>query len=230
MNRCEHSSATPSDKALLKQLYLNDILSAKRTAALDRIMAAFHSGYSIPEIYMDIFQESLHEVGRLWETNRIGVAEEHVATAITQFIMSNLYQHLETADARRGRLVITGIQGELHQVGSNMVSDVLEADGWDVVFLGSDVSPESAIEAVRRHHADVLGISATLARNIPVVVDLVDRVKQEFGLGAPGILLGGGAFHNFSELPRELEGCIFARDLREAVEMMRKINIGGNGE
>jgi MerR family transcriptional regulator, light-induced transcriptional regulator len=43
--------------------------------------------------------------------------------------MSNLYQHLEISDNARGRLVVTGVQGELHQEGANMVSDALEADG-----------------------------------------------------------------------------------------------------
>ena len=91
-------------------------------------MDAFRSGYAITDIYLDVFQESLYEIGRLWETNRIGVAEEHMGTAITQFIMANLYQYLEKSGVSRGRLVVTGIEGELHQVGANMISDILEAD------------------------------------------------------------------------------------------------------
>ncbi len=116
------------DKTVLQSAYLADLLSLRRGAALDRVMDAFRSGYAITDIYLDVFQESLYEIGRLWETNRIGVAEEHMGTAITQFIMANLYQYLEKSGVSRGRLVVTGIEGELHQVGANMISDILEAD------------------------------------------------------------------------------------------------------
>lgn len=228
----EHDSVltAPTDKTVLKQDYLKDLLAARRTDALERVMAAFRNGYPIPDIYMDIFQESLYEIGHLWESNLISVADEHMGTAITQFIMSNLYQHLEIADIKRGRIVITGIQGELHQVGANMVSDVLEADGWNVMFLGTDVPPEHVIRSIQQHRAHILGISATMFINIPVVVNLVDRVKQEFGARAPQILLGGGAFGSHGKLPHELEGCMFARNLRDALELTRSIIIQGDDE
>jgi methanogenic corrinoid protein MtbC1 len=152
--------------------YLQALLSGKRKSALDMIMAAHDGGYPIHGIYLDIFQETLYEVGRLWESNRITVADEHMATAITQFIMSNLYQHLEVADTQRGRLVMTGIAGELHQVGANMIADVMESDGWDVIFLGTNAPLEGVIESLRHHKADLLGISSTMAFNIPQVIEL----------------------------------------------------------
>jgi methanogenic corrinoid protein MtbC1 len=219
-----------TDKSVLKKGYLGDLLAAKRKAALERIMAAFRNGYPIPDIYVDIFQQSLYEIGQLWETNRISVADEHMGTAITQFIMANLYQHLEMADTERGRLVITGVQGELHQVGANMVSDILEADGWDVMFLGTNVPPENVIQSIRQHRADLLGISVTLLMNIPAVITLVSMVKQEFGDRTLRILLGGSAISSLLELPRELEGCMLARDLREARELTRTIVRNGDTE
>lgn len=217
--------ATPAypDKALLRRAYLGDLLAARRKDALERIMAAFHDGCPIPDLYLDVFQEALYEIGRLWETNRISVADEHIATTITQFIMSNLYQHLEVAETRRGRLVVVGIQGEMHQVGANMVSDVLEADGWEVLFLGANVPPEDVVAAVRKQGADLLGISATLAANLPRVVELAGRVGRELGDRAPGILLGGGAFRGVRPLPEGLEGALLARDLREALDLTRSL-------
>lgn len=214
-------ATAPPDRALLKQEYLQDILAAKRTTALERILTAYRSGYPIVDIYVDIFQESLYEIGHLWEGNRISVADEHMGTAITQFIMSNLYQHLETTDGKRGRIVITGVKGELHQVGANMVADVLETDGWDVMFLGTNVAPESVIQSIQQHRADLLGISATLVMNVPAVVALVGMVRQMLGDGAPRILLGGGAVSGLSELPRELDGCMLARDLRDVLKLTR---------
>lgn len=212
------------DATRLQQEYLQEILAARWKDAAGKIMDAFHSGYSIADIYMDVFQESLYTIGCLWESNKISVADEHMGTAITQFIMSKLYEHLKMSDVRRGRLVVTGVQGEMHQVGAHMVADVLEADGWDVLFLGANVPPEKVIRAVREHEADILGISATLFVNLPTVIHLVDAVRREVGPGAPRILLGGKAFGDIQELPAGLEGCMLARDLREAVDLTRTIS------
>ena len=204
----------------LRKEYLREILAGKRKSALEIIMDAYRGGYPIPDIYMDIFQEALYEIGRLWETNQITVADEHMGTAITQYVMSNMYQHLEIADLQRGKLVMTGVQGELHQVGANMVADVLEADGWDVMFLGTNVPAEGVIQSIRQHGTELFGISSTMLFNIPKVIQLVEAVRTEFG-NSIRIMLGGGAFRGLPELPRELEECIVATNLREALTLTR---------
>ena len=206
--------------AALRQEYLKEILAGNRKTALEIIMDAYRGGYPIPGIYVDVFQEALYEIGRLWETNLITVADEHMGTAITQYVMSNLYQHLEIADKHRGKLVMTGVQGELHQVGANMVSDVLEADGWDAMFLGTNVPTDGVITRIREHKANLFGISSTMLFNIPKVVQLVETTRNEFG-DSVRIILGGGAFRTLQKLPAELEGCIVAMDLREALDMTR---------
>lgn len=213
-------AADDSVAVALRQEYLREILAGKRNAALELIMNAYHGGYSIPGIYMDVFQEALYEIGRLWETNRITVADEHMGTAITQFVMSNLYPHLEIAEERRGKVVMTGVQGELHQVGANMVADVLEADGWDVMFLGTNVPAAGIIQSIRQHGADLFGISSTMLFNIPKVVQLVEAVRREFG-ESMRIMLGGGAFKALQERPPELEGCVIALNLRDALDRTR---------
>lgn len=214
------STENDSFAATLRKEYLNEILAGKRKPALDIIMNAYHGGYSIPCIYMDIFQEALYEIGRLWETNQITVADEHMGTAITQYVMSNLYQYFEVAKMHRGKLIMTGVEGELHQVGANMVADVLEADGWDVVFLGTNVPEKGVIESIRQHKADLFGISSTMLFNIPKVIRLVEATRKEFG-DSVRIMLGGSAFRTVQELPAELVGCLVALNLRDALERTR---------
>ncbi len=209
----------------LKMSIFRKYLPGKRKSALELVMDTYRSGYTIPGIYMDVFQEALYEIGRLWENNRITVADEHMGTAITQYVMSNLYQYLEISNVSLGKAVVTGVQGELHQVGANMVSDVLEADGWNVVFLGTNVPPDGVIQSLRQHGADLFGISSTMLFNIPKVIELVEMVKKEFGSSAPRIVLGGSAFRMSSQLPEELTGCAVALNLREALDLTR-----GNGK
>jgi methanogenic corrinoid protein MtbC1 len=204
----------------LQQEYLKVILAGKRKTALEIIMDAYRGGYPIPGIYMDVFQEALYEIGRLWETNKITVADEHMGTAITQYVMSNLYQYLERPDKQRGKVVMTGVQGELHQVGANMVADILEADGWDVMFLGTNVPADGVIQSIRKHGADLFGISSTMLFNIPRVIELAEAVRKEFS-DSVRIMLGGGAFRALQTLPLELGGCTVALNLREALDRTR---------
>ena len=212
---------------LLRQEYLKEILAGKRKTALEIIMDAFRSGYSIPGLYMDVLQEALYEIGSLWENNRITVADEHLGTAITQFVMSNLYQHLEISGEQMGNSVITGVQGELHQVGANMVSDILESDGWDVMFLGTNVPMDGVLQSIRTHKAKLFGISSTMFFNIPKVIQLVEAVRKEFGESAPRIMLGGGAFKTLPKLPKELEGCLVALNLQEVLDVTRPFTTTG---
>ena len=223
MSEQTSGSAKTRQMKSLQQEFLHDLLAARRKDAAEKVMNAFRDGQTIPDIYTELLQESLYEVGRLWEANQITVADEHMGTAITQFIMSSLYEHLEVSDVRRGRAVVTGVQGEMHQVGANMVSDVLEADGWQVMFLGADVPPESIVQSVKKHQADLLGISVTLYVNLPRVVELIAMLGRELGPKTPRILLGGGAFAMTDEVPVELKGAMLAHNLHEAIALARQI-------
>lgn len=216
---------TESRITALRLDYLNAILSGKRTRALELAMAACHAGYPVSDIYMHVLQEALYEIGRLWESNRITVADEHMGTAITQFVMANLYQYLEVAGIERGKLVITGIEGELHQVGANMVADVLEADGWDAMFLGTNVPADGVIRSIRQHGADLFGISATMLSNIPKVIRLVETTRAEFG-DSVRIILGGGAFRVTPDLPDQLAGCRVGLNLKDALALARSYGTG----
>lgn len=217
------AKGTDLAKALCRE-YLQAILAGQRKSALEIIMDAYRGGYPIPGIYMDVFQEALYEIGRLWESNHISVADEHLGTAITQYVMSNLYQHLEISDERRGKFIITGVQGELHQVGANMVADVLDADGWDTVFLGTNVPGDGVIQSLRQHRARLLGVSSTMVFNLPKVVALVEAVRREYG-NSVQIMLGGSAFKTVEALPRELDGCTIALNLQEVLDRTREFGI-----
>jgi methanogenic corrinoid protein MtbC1 len=102
-----------------------------------------------------------------------------------------------------------------------MVADVLEADGWDVVFLGTNTPHSGVLAAVDSHQATVLGISATLTSNLPQVVRLVETAKKRGDKTAPRILLGGAAFRLAPALSAEIQADGVGLDLTEALEVTR---------
>jgi hypothetical protein len=117
------AGATPIKAAAMPQLdhasriYLQAILQGDRQAALSVASEALASGTRIADVYLNMIQTSMYEVGRRWEANQITVADEHLATAITQWVLAQLYDRLDIPNPHRGRVIVTGIEGELHQVG-----------------------------------------------------------------------------------------------------------------
>jgi methanogenic corrinoid protein MtbC1 len=212
------SAAISGELGRMEALFLEAILHGQRQTAVGLGLEAVHQGHSLPDIYADILQESLYEVGRLWEANRITVAQEHMATAITQHVIAHLYPLIQPPHPPRGRMVITGVEGEQHQVGPNMVADVLEAQGWDVRFLGTNTPAGGVLQAVEEHHADVLGISATLLVHLPAVRRLIAEARAAAGPSLR-IILGGSAFRASPGLYRELDANGVALDVRAALRL-----------
>jgi methanogenic corrinoid protein MtbC1 len=217
----EAVSGGQSSLAGTRSLFLQAILGGHRQAAVQVAEEALWAGHAVQDVYVEVFQDALHEVGRLWEANRITVAEEHMATAITQYVLARMYPRLGSSAVSRGRMVLTGVEGELHQVGANMVADVLEADGWDVRFLGSNLPAAGIVQAVEEHRAQVLAVSCTLFLNVARVRALLEAVRDKLGPQAPRILLGGGAFRPGAGSDATLDAHVVSGDLRQAVAVTR---------
>ena len=204
--------------SLARSLYLQALLAGERKAALTIATEALKDGASALDLYVEILQSSLYEVGQLWETNRITVAHEHASTAITQFVMAHVYERLQRdADVTpRGALLMTGLEGELHSVGALMVADVLEVRGWTVHFVGTNLPQRAILDAIFERQPDCVGISVTMLFSVPVVRKLIEEIRKQEGK-PKRIVLGGGAFRHAPHLWRELGADAHARDLRETV-------------
>jgi MerR family transcriptional regulator, light-induced transcriptional regulator len=200
-------------------VFLAAILAGQRQAALNVVEEALLAGHKHEDIYVDVFAQSLHRVGKLWELNKISVAQEHMATSITQYAIAAIYPRMLPAAERRGSMVVTGVAGELHQIGANLVADAMEARGWAVRFLGTNLPHSSVIAAIDDSSANVLCISATIVANLPSVVELVRAARSKLGPHIPRLVLGGAAFQKTTKLTAEI-GEIEVVGLRGAVKML----------
>lgn len=205
----------------LREGFLRAILHGWRGNALEIVREAARSGATSTDIYVEIFQEAMYEVGRLWESNRIEVATEHIATAVTQNILAQLYFEMTMPSIGRGNVVITGVEGELHNVGAHIVADALENDGWNVRLLGSDLCAPEILKIVERHEASVLGISTTMRANLTTTARLIHETKYCFGPSVR-VMVGGGVFRSAPLLALQIGADGFAPDVRSAVEMLRR--------
>jgi methanogenic corrinoid protein MtbC1 len=214
-----HPHRPEDELAAERGLYLQAILHGQRNAATGIVLEAHRAGHPLLDLYLKILQPAQYEVGRLWESNAITVAEEHMATAITQSVMAQLYPLLPQEQPCYGRLVLTGVQGELHQLGGHMVADVLEARGWEVWFLGTNLPHAGILRVIEEQRPDAVGISATMLFSLPKVRDLIDSIRA-----LPGprrrIVVGGAAFRAAPGAFREIGADACGLDLEQAIAIL----------
>ena len=209
--------------AQLAGLYTHAAIGGSRQAALNLVLEGVRQGHSVIDLYAEVLQSAMYRIGRLWEENQITVAQEHMATAITQFVIAQLYPLIELPYKSRGKIVITGVPGEFHQVGANMVADVLESSGFEVRFLGTNTPMNGVLDAIQEHQAGILGISATMLFNVPQVIRLAELVRAKARSGLR-IIVGGAMFRSAPRLREEIgaDGC--ALDLRSAIQLVNELS------
>lgn len=197
--------------------YLAALLRGERRAANLLILSAVEGGTSIHDLYLLVFQRVLREVGRLWELNQIGVAQEHYCTACTQTVMAELYPHIFASEKNGRRLVGTCVGGDLHEIGMRMVTDFFEMAGWDTFYLGANVPVSGTLQQIAERTPHVLAISATLSSHVKAVADLIAAARAT--AHPPRILVGGKPFNSIPDLWKDVGADGFACDAAGAIEV-----------
>jgi methanogenic corrinoid protein MtbC1 len=156
------------------------------------------------------------------------VAREHHFSLSTQQIMSQLYPQLLQARKKARALTCLSltVSGEYHEIGSRMVSDFLELEGWKTFFLGSNLSLQDILLAVRKQRPEVLALSATMAHNVDSAARIVGLIREAPELKSVRILVGGQAFNSHPELWKRTGAHGYAADAEQAVKEALRIATG----
>ena len=227
VKKVQFNAATPTESYIddstklghLAREFHNLLLQGKRHAASTLITNAAENGTPVADIYLDVFQASQYEIGRLWQRNEISVAQEHFCTAATQMIMSQLYPYIFHGERSGHSLVATCVTEDMHEIGIRMVCDFYEMEGWDTFYLGANTPLDAILSTVQTHNADILAISATIGTHISRVRDIIMAIRANANCTSTRILVGGLPFLVDKELWRKLgaDGC--APNARDAVRL-----------
>jgi len=201
----------------LARNFLDALLAGNRHHASEMILAAVKGGVGVKDIYGQVFERTQREVGRLWQTNQIGVAQEHFCTAATQMIMSQLYPYIFTGQHKGRRMVMACVGGELHEIGARMVADIFEMEGWDTYFLGANTPREAVLRTVEERQADILAISVTMATHLGQVSALIDGLRQQERIGQTRVLVGGYPFNQSPNLWQKMGADGYAANAQNAL-------------
>jgi methanogenic corrinoid protein MtbC1 len=149
------------------------------------------SSNELGEIYHNLVRRSLYEIGDLWQNGRISVAEEHLATAITESLLNLTYARLSVQPRVGKSAIVACAANERHQIGGRIVADIFQLHGWHSYFLGANTSLADLHLLVEEKRPDVIALSVTLASTLDSLLAATATTMAAFP-NVP-ILVGGQA-------------------------------------
>jgi 5-methyltetrahydrofolate--homocysteine methyltransferase len=136
---------------------------------------------------------AMTEVGRLFEEGEYFVPEMLISARAMQAGLVVLKPHLVDSGVEPiGKVVIGTVQGDMHDIGKNLVAMMMEGAGFEIIDLGVDVSPEAFIEAIQANDANVVAMSALLTTTMPKMKAIIEAI-QEAGIRDKVHIMIGGA-------------------------------------
>jgi MerR family transcriptional regulator, light-induced transcriptional regulator len=177
--------------------YLRALLAGDRVTALAIVRRAMDDGAGLPEIYEHVFRVSQQEIGVMWQTNRLSPAMEHYATGATEAIMSQV-SSVDRTTPRARRFLGATVGGEQHDLAIRMVCDVLEAEGWETLFLSASTSEPAFFQAIEEFRPAVVGLSSTWNFRVESIRCVIACIHERHPMIR--VVVGGGPFDQIQGL------------------------------
>jgi 5-methyltetrahydrofolate--homocysteine methyltransferase len=191
-----------------------------RDTAAALTKAAIETKVPAQEI-LDAMVGAMDVVGQRFQKNEIFVPEMLIAARAMKEAMGLLEPILiEAGITPLAKAVIGTVEGDLHDIGKNLVAMMWKGANFDVIDLGTNVSPQKFVDAVRANNAQLVGLSALLTTTMPAIKKTVDAIKGA-GLDVTKIVIGGAPVTQ--EYANEVGADGYAPDAASAVDVARNL-------
>ena len=198
------------------------VLTGNREEVVAHVQIAIDTNCDTEDILKEGMMGAMSEVGSLFEEGEYFVPELLMASRAMQGGME-LLKPLIIAEKIQpvGKIVIGTVKGDLHDIGKNLVSIMLQGAGFEVFDLGSDVSEENFVEAAKSSNAELIGLSALLTTTMSVMPSIIDAFIKAGIREKVKIIVGGAPVsQDFAE---QIGADGFASDASQAVNVARRL-------
>lgn len=218
-----------AEEIVLSELSLEDLYELMKEDLYDglaeEIETEVHEALSRGQIPYDVLTKGLvagmQIVGNDFRDGILFVPEVLMAAKAMKAGMSILRPLLaETGAQKIGSMVIGTVKGDIHDIGKNLVTMMMEGAGFEVHDLGINNSAEAYLEAIEKYKPDILGMSALLTTTMPYMKVVIEALKEK-GIRKDIIVLVGGAPLN-EAFAEAIEADAYCRDAAVAVETAKK--------
>ncbi|MEX0923633.1 MAG: B12-binding domain-containing protein [Rhodovibrionaceae bacterium] len=216
-----------SDDELVEQMW-DDLYDGLADEVVEGTNILLERGWTPYDVLTKALVEGMRIVGVDFRDGILFVPEVLLAANSMKSGMKILRPLLvETGAPKQGKMVIGTVKGDIHDIGKNLVSMMMEGAGFEVIDIGINNPVEKYLEAIEEHQPDILGMSALLTTTMPYMKVVIDTLIEK-GMRDDYIVMVGGAPLN-EEFAREVGADAYCRDAAVAVEtaktlMQRKHN------
>jgi 5-methyltetrahydrofolate--homocysteine methyltransferase len=182
-----------AEEGTLEQIS-QSVVNGDQASTVAYVRDALEAKIEVNKILQVGLINAMSEVGRLFEEGEYFVPEMLIAARAMKSGLELIKPFMTSAEIKpSGKVALGTVQGDLHDIGKNLVGIMLEGSGFTIYDLGTDVSPEQVVEVIKTEQVDLIGLSALLTTTMPMMettiqaitkADLRDRVKIMIG-GAP---------------------------------------------
>ncbi len=168
------------------------IIKGDNIASKEITQKLLEQGINPVEVLNEGLIAGMDVVGKRFKANEMYIPEVLIAARAMHAAMDILKPLLAKSDIpSRGTILIGTVEGDLHDIGKNLVIMMLEGAGFTVIDLGIDVPAEKFVEEVKKNKAQVLGLSALLTTTMPVMKDVIEAVRADDEIKNTRIMVGG---------------------------------------
>lgn len=169
-----------------------NVIEGNAPATLELVKQALANGMPAEQILNEGLIAAMAHVGKLFEEGEYYVPEMLIAARAMKGGLELLRPALAAAKVQAiGKIVIGTVQGDLHDIGKNLVAMMMEGAGFEVIDLGVDVTPEKFVEAINAHQPQLVGCSALLTTTMPKMKATINAIERAGIRSQVKVLVGG---------------------------------------
>jgi len=198
------------------------VLSGDEERAAGLTQKALSEGMEPAKILNEALVPAMDVVGKEYEEGKRYIPEMLISAEAMKAAMEVLRPKLvETGVKPRGKVVIGTVEGDLHDIGKNLVAMMLEGAGFEVVDLGTEVTAERFVQAVREHKPDLLGMSALLTTTMVHMPEVIEALKREGLRDGVKVIVGGAPVTQ--EYAEKIGADGYAEDATRATKLVLRL-------
>jgi methylmalonyl-CoA mutase cobalamin-binding domain/chain len=215
----------------IKNNFLLALLTSNQAEAFKITRRLLTAEVSMLEFFQHCITPSLEEIGARFENLEIFLPEMVEAASIVECIEHEILEPeiqktmltstLGGGLLHTGRVLLATVQGDLHDIGKNMVGSMLKVNGFEVIDAGVNVAAQDIISKARSEHVNIIGLSALLTTTLPYMKDVMDLLVG-FGLRHKYSVIVGGAAVT-PEFAKEIQADGYGRTAVDAVQVCKSI-------
>jgi len=207
-------------REVLIERFFSTVISGNRPAARAIIDDIIEAGCPAEKVLSQLFWPTLVHLQKVYRADQLSDLAHHYSTRLMRSLADLMQLRLEQVE-RRGKtvLVVSGPE-ESEELGAQITSDLLEADGYDVFFVGGGVANDEIVNEIGRMNTDILVVFGAVPSTVPNTRMLIDRLHSIGVCPTLQIIVGGGVFNRANGLAEEIGADLWAEDPEGLVKVM----------